>query len=178
MIGAYMYEVKKDRMISAPSAVTAPTMQSPTAPAPAPTLSTHAAMPYTVAYTLSKHRYDGAITLLLLVDAIDLSNDYFKGATKATVSELVAKHGRQVSISIIDNHDALELYRRYEYYEGAPPDHLASTSERKTMDDHLVAAFDGEMKTGPFLNTLMFYPGHFTSDAVYGPYVETVEFSP
>jgi hypothetical protein len=46
------------------------------------------------------------------------------------------------------------------------------------LERHYVAAYSGQLETGIYANSLMFFPAAFTSNDQVGNYVETVEFNP
>lgn len=121
-------------------------------------------------------RYDEGNSYYVLIDKTDLSNDSFREIVKSVVRDIVAKKGQKVSIEIFDDMGALEV--SYKQYGEMSLGRVLTASEDLLLERHYIAAYSGQLETGLYKNSLMFFPAAFTSSDTVGDYVDTIEFNP
>jgi hypothetical protein len=131
---------------------------------------------YNIIYTIDNARFDGGTRYYLLIKPIDLSNDNFKDGIKGIVIRFVKKHGNKVSLNIYDKLETLKNdYKDSETFntpQSTDPEFL------KDLDLHLIAYYDGDLSTGPYLNTLWFFPTNYYENQSIEKYMEILEFNP
>ena len=141
-------------------------------PAPPVTAPEH-----TLVYVASGKRYDGGSAYYaLLTTPVDISTEEFKEGIRALVQSIVAERGRGISIELHDNRESLDL--SYKQYGDQSLDRALTQGERDVLARHFIASFDGELDTGIYRNTLMFFPSAFRQHSVVGRYVASEEFNP
>lgn len=143
---------------------------------PAATLSSVDIPQYEVVQTISAHRFDGASQYYVLMDSVDLTNDDFKADVKRIISDMATKNGGKISIEVHDSQESLDL--SYKQYGDLSLKRTLTDAETSMEAEHFIAAFDGQMSTGSYMNTLSFFPGAFTTHETVGEYIETIEFNP
>jgi hypothetical protein len=132
---------------------------------------------YEIAYELKNKRYDGGVNYYVSVPSINLSNDNFKNDIKTIVKQIVKDKGSKISIDFVDNKEVLDL--EYKSHYGANTlGRILSKEETDKIGLHLIATFDGNMQTGIYPNTLMFFPATSKDNSKAGKYLETIEFNP
>ena len=131
---------------------------------------------YEVAHEVTQQRYDKGVVYYILINPIDLSSSTFKDGIKSIVKKMVEEKGGKISIHVYDKKTALET--GYKQYGDMSLDRPLTKQENDEASIHNVGIFSGELKTGAYLNTLMFFPATFTDNPKVGKYVETVEFNP
>lgn len=129
---------------------------------------------YQIIYELSDKRYDGGKNYYVLIDPVDLSPDSFKADIKAIAKKIVAEKGKKISIELHDSRESLNI--SYKQYGDQSLGRPRTDEENKVAERHFIAAYDGELETGIYLNSLMFFPGAFKDSPEVGKYVETIEF--
>lgn len=122
-------------------------------------------------------RYDKAPSYFVLIDAVNLSNDKFKSDIKNLINKIVTEKGAKISIDILDNKNALELFYK-SHYGANTLGRILNKSELAELEKHSVASFSGELETDMYLNTLYFFPSASKSTAKVGKYVEIIEYKP
>jgi DNA-directed RNA polymerase subunit RPC12/RpoP len=142
------------------------------------TFSTEKVTPnYEIVYTIPNKRYDGGTSLYVLIDPADPTKSAFKSDIQTLVSRLVADYGAKTSIDFFDNREALEI--GYKEYGDGSLNRPTTAKENKLLAFHNVAAFSGDLETGPHLNTLFFLPAANTVDyPKLAKQIETIEFNP
>lgn len=127
-----------------------------------------------IVYELSNKRYDGGKNYYVLIDSIDLSSDIFKADIKAVVKKIVAERGKKVSIELHDSKESLNI--SYKQYGDQSLGRPKTDQENRIVERHFIAAYDGELQTGIYPNSLMFFPGAFKDSPEIGKFVETIEY--
>lgn len=122
-------------------------------------------------------RYDKAPSYFVLIDEVDLSNDKFKDEIKNLINKIVTEKGAKISIDILDNKNALELFHK-SHYGANTLGRILNKSELAQLEKHSVASFSGELETDMYLNTLYFFPSASKSTSKVGKFVEIVEYNP
>ncbi|MBS1776217.1 MAG: hypothetical protein JSS64_08040 [Bacteroidetes bacterium] len=122
-------------------------------------------------------RYDKAPSYFVLIDAVDLSSDKFKDDIKNLINKIVTEKGAKISIDILDNKNALELFYK-SHYGANTLGRILNKSELAELEKHSIASFSGELETDMYLNTLYFFPSASKSTAKVGKYVEIIEYKP
>lgn len=143
---------------------------------PVATLSSVDIPQYEVVQTISAHRFDGASQYYVLMDSVDLTTDDFKADVKRIISDMATKNGVKISIEVHDSQESLDL--SYKQYGDLSLKRTLTDAETSMEAEHFISAFDGQMSTGTYTNTLSFFPGTFTTNDTVGKYIETIEFSP
>ncbi len=163
---------RKDETLAARDTLVATPV--PDTPVPEPHIAVEPA--YEVVYTLTKKRLDGGKTLYVLIDPVDISNANFEDDLKLLVKGLVGQYGPSISIEIHDDPNSLRAsYARF----GDKSARLPLTAEEGTNEAlHFVAAFNGNLNTGMYLNTLQFYSAATPDTPLVGQYTEDIEFNP
>jgi hypothetical protein len=128
---------------------------------------------YEIIYSLSNKRYDGGKNYYVLIDPIDLNDKDFKDAIKFLVIDMIDKYGTKISIEIHDNIDSLNI--SYKEYGDLSLNRPTTNQENELMSLHHIAAFQGELETGLYLNTLSYFPSSGLGTEV-DKYAETIEF--
>lgn len=122
-------------------------------------------------------RYDKAPSYFVLIDEVNLSNDKFKEDIKNLINKIVTEKGAKISIDILDNKNALELFYK-SHYGANTLGRILNKSELAQLEKHSVASFSGELETDMYPNTLYFFPSASKSTAKVGKYVEIIEYNP
>ena len=161
--------------VTSPSKVGVTTVAKPKVPVtkPAPTRVATVSPRYELVYTLEGHRYDGGAMYYVLIPSINLADAKFKETIKAVIRDIVAKKGGKVSMEIYDSRSALARM-----YEISQSKRLRTTADERLVATHYPAAFDGQLDTQVYPNTLTFFPLCLTSTPTVGKYVDCVEFNP
>jgi hypothetical protein len=122
-------------------------------------------------------RYDEAPSYIVLIDEVNLTNDKFKEDIKILINQIVTEKGAKISIDILDNKNALDLF--YDSHYGANTlGRILNKSELSQLEKHCVASFNGELETDMYFNTLYFFPSASKSTAKVGEFVEIIEYKP
>lgn len=132
------------------------------------------ALDYQLVYELSDKRYDGGRDLYVLINPVDLSSDKFKDSVKAIIRDVVSKKGNKISIEIHDKRESLDL--SYKQYGDMSLGRVRTQAESDEQEIHYIAVYSGELETGPYINSLSFFPGASKDNSVVGKYVGTLEF--
>lgn len=132
---------------------------------------------YEIIYELKNKRYDGGVNYFALIDPVNLSNDNFINDVKNIINEIVKAKGSKISIDIVDDKPTLDLEYK-SHYGSNTLGRILNKSETDQIGLHLIATFDGEMQTGIYPNSLMFFPATFKDNPKVGKYIETIEFKP
>lgn len=122
-------------------------------------------------------RYDKAPSYFVLIDEVDLSNDKFKDDIKNLINKIVTEKGAKISIDILDNKNALELFYK-SHYGANTLGRILNKSELAQLEKHSIASFSGELETDMYPNTLYFFPSASKSTAKIGKFVEIIEYNP
>lgn len=122
-------------------------------------------------------RYDKAPSYFVLIDEVDLSNDKFKDDIKNLINKIVSEKGAKISIDILDNKNALELFYK-SHYGTNTLGRILNKSELAQLEKHSIASFSGELETDMYQNTLYFFPSASKSTAKIGKFVEIIEYNP
>ncbi|MEC5395908.1 hypothetical protein [Bergeyella sp. RCAD1439] len=122
-------------------------------------------------------RYDKAPSYFVLIDEVNLSNDKFKEDIKNLINKIVTEKGAKISIDILDNKNALELFYK-SHYGANTLGRILNKSELAQLEKHSVASFSGELETDMYPNTLYFFPSASKSTAKVGKFVEIIEYNP
>lgn len=123
------------------------------------------------------NRFDKAPSYFVLIDEVNLSNDKFKEDVKNLINKIVTEKGAKISISILDNKKALDLFYKSHYGVNTLGRNL-NKSESAHIEKHSVASFNGELESGIYPNTLYFFPSAFKSTEKVGKFVEIIEYNP
>jgi len=129
---------------------------------------------YQIIYELANERYDGGKNYYVLIDPVDLSSDSFKTDIKVMAKKIVAEKGKKISIELHDSRESLNI--SYKQYGDQSLGRPTTVEENKIKEKHFIAAYAGELETGIYPNSLMFFPGAFKDSPEVGKYVETIEF--
>lgn len=122
-------------------------------------------------------RYDKAPSYFVLIDEVDLSNDKFKYDIKNLINKIVTEKGAKISINILDDKNALELFYK-SHYGANILGRILNKSELAQLEKHSIASFNGELETEMYSNTLYFFPSASKSTAKIGKFVEIIEYNP
>lgn len=131
---------------------------------------------YKIIHAIDNKRFDGGKNYYLLIDPIDLKTNKFMDEVKLIVDKMVRQNGKKISIEIHDNEKSLDL--SYSQYGDMSLGRPLTKSEIDLEGIHFIAAFDGDLSTGSYLNSIMFFPGTFTDNKLVGKYVSTIEYNP
>jgi len=131
---------------------------------------------YEILYETIK-RYDKAPSYFVLIDEVDLSNDKFKEDIKNLINKIVTEKGAKISIDILDNKSALDLFYK-SHYGANTLGRILNKSELAQLERHSIASFSGELEIDIYPNSLYFFPSASTSTAKVGKYVEIIEYNP
>lgn len=131
---------------------------------------------YEVIYRLSDKRYDGGEDFYVLIDSVNLENDSFKDDIKKVIKDMVEDYGGKISIEIHDDRDSLDIsYSQYGDYSLGRP---RNDAENEILAIHFIAIYAGQLETGLYNNTLMFFPAAFSDHQTVGEYVKSEEYNP
>lgn len=122
-------------------------------------------------------RYDKAPSYFVLIDEVDLSNDKFKEDIKNLINKIVTEKGGKISIDILDNKNAIDLFYK-SHYGANTLGRILNKNELAQLEKHSVASFSGELETDMYPNTLYFFPSASKSTAKVGKYVEIIDYEP
>jgi hypothetical protein len=132
---------------------------------------------YEIVYEIKNKRYDGGANYYVLISPTDLTNDNFKNDVKNIVNQIVKEKGLKISIDFVDDKQVLDL--EYKSHYGVNTlGRILTKQETDQLGLHLIATFSGELKTGAYLNEIMFFPATFKDNPKVGKYVESFEFNP
>jgi len=124
---------------------------------------------YTVAFHVNGDDYKKPSYYYLSMDFPKLADGKFKEDVKAVTKDMLSIYGDKIVIQYSDDTDTLQsLYR-----EQASPE---SVSSNESYPNHLVATYTGNIDTGAYSNTLVFFPDAFTTTPQVGSLKETVSF--
>jgi hypothetical protein len=139
---------------------------------------------YEIVRTLNT-RLDDTVTYYVLIDPIDLSDDYFKEDIKEVISKIVEEKDRKIDIVIFDNRNSLENgYKDDEFLITGDLEEWENWYTDEVIRDlamHCIATFSGENEYDFYFNTLYFF---IYSDSVdsgeveTSKYAEVIEFNP
>lgn len=132
---------------------------------------------YEIAYELKNKRYDSGANYYVLINSVNLANDNFKNDIKEITKQITKEKGSKISIDFVDNKEILDLEYK-SHYGSNTLGRILSKEETDKIGLHLIATFDGNMQTGIYPNTLMFFPATFKDNSKVGKYLETTEFNP
>lgn len=118
-----------------------------------------------------------APSYFVLIDEVDLSNDKFKEDIKNLINKIVTEKGAKISIDILDNKSALDLFYK-SHYGANTLGRILNKSELAQLERHSIASFSGELEIDIYPNSLYFFPSASTSTAKVGKYVEIIEYNP
>jgi len=122
-------------------------------------------------------RYDKAPSYFVLIDEVNLSNDNFKEDIKNLINKIVTEKGGKISIDILDNKNAIDLFYK-SHYGANTLGRILNKSELAQLEKHSVASFSGELDTDMYPNTLYIFPSASESTTKVGKYVEIIEYKP
>ncbi|PIR51411.1 hypothetical protein COU78_01565 [Candidatus Peregrinibacteria bacterium CG10_big_fil_rev_8_21_14_0_10_49_24] len=131
---------------------------------------------YTIVYTIHTQRYDSGTSYYVLIPAVDITSDVFKEEVRMLVRKIAAEKGGAVSIEFHDSRQSLDL--SYKQYGDQSLGRPVTQGERDILARHFIASFDGELDTGIYRNTLMFFPSAFRQHPSVGEHVASEEFNP
>ena len=129
-----------------------------------------------IIYTLDNERYDGGINYYVLIDPVELDNNNFKEDIKDIIKSLVKEKGTKISVEIHDNKDSLII--SYKEYGDLSLGRLTTKEEDNLMATHLIATYNGELKTDLYFNTLYFFIAASSNNPTVEKYISTIEFNP
>jgi hypothetical protein len=129
---------------------------------------------YELVYELANKRYDGGKSLYVLIDPVDLKSDAFKDDIKSIVKKIVSEKGNKISIEMHDKKAALDI--SYKQYGDLSLGRVRTREESEELAIHFIAAYEGDLATMIYLNTLMFFPAASKDTAKVGKYVETSDY--
>jgi uncharacterized protein YuzE len=120
---------------------------------------------YEVVYVSDNIRYDDAPIYYLLIDQVDLQKfDPVRQKIEEDIYTIVEEEGKEISLEIFDDEDALELYYKSHYGVGELG-RILTDEEQKFLERHSIASYAGALETGLYFNTLYFFPGYLGKNA-------------
>lgn len=131
---------------------------------------------YKITQTVTGKRYDGGIIYYVVIDPVDLSSEAFKNNIKDLTNKITKEKGGKISIEFFDSEVTSDVhYKEYVEMSLTPQE---TKDAQADMGIHYVASFSGELESGIYKNSLMFFPGTFKSNQTVGKYVDTIEYNP
>lgn len=131
---------------------------------------------YKTTQTLPGKRYDGGIIYYVVIDPVDLTSDTFKNNIKDLVNKITKEKGGKISIEFFDSETTSGVhYKEYVEMSLSPQEIKDAQAD---ISIHYIASFSGELETGIYNNSLMFFPGAFKDNKTVGKYVDTIEYNP
>jgi hypothetical protein len=133
-------------------------------------------IPYEIIHTLDNKRFDGGKSFYVLIQPVALSDQGFKDDIKSIIKKLVAENGSKISVDVFDSRQALDVL--YKQYGDLSLGRVRTAQEDNLVTNHEIASFTGNLTTGPYLNTLYFFPNAYTGTPHVGKYVGIIEYNP
>lgn len=133
---------------------------------------------YEMVHSSTDVRYDDARMYFLLMYEVDLGNfEDTKQKIEDDVHTIVAEEGNKISLEFFDDRDALELFYK-SHYGINELGRILTDDESSKIERHNIASFDGELETGPYLNTLYIFPAYIGMNEQIGELTDMKEFNP